>query len=221
MSHKDHDIFENRRQFQLERMILFSDAVFAIAITLLIIEIKIPHFDEGMVTQQMLGHALREKLPEFIGFVLSFVVIGQFWTGHHRLFGYIKDYSGPMLWLNLLMLLWVVLMPFSSYLNMQFGNLDITWFWYSMNLALIEISVFFMWVHISKRPELCTMGHDKTFMRFARIRSFIIVLIFLSGGILTMMPWLWAKWVSRFIFFLIFPLLSITRKRFEKTKKPA
>ena len=106
MSHHPHDIFESRKQFQLERMILFSDAVFAIAITLLIIEIKIPHFDDA-ITQQQLANALLKKLPEFLGFILSFVVIGQFWISHHRLFGYIMDYTPKLLWLNLLMLLWI------------------------------------------------------------------------------------------------------------------
>jgi uncharacterized membrane protein len=137
MSNQHHDIFESRKQFQLERLILFSDAVFAIAITLLIIEIKIPHF-EGHATQQQLGHALLEKLPEFIGFIISFVVIGQFWTNHHKLFGYITDYTPGLLWLNLLVLLWVVLMPFSTYLNMEYGYLDVVWVWYCLNLTVIS-----------------------------------------------------------------------------------
>ena len=219
MSHKEHDIFENRRQFQLERIILFSDAVFAIAITLLIIEIKVPHFD-GNVTQQQLAHSLWEKLPDFIGFIISFVVIGQFWTSHHRLFGYVKDFSPGLLWLNLLMLFWIVLMPFSTFLNMQYGNLDITWFWYSMNLAMIELSVYFLWKYLGKHEHLSIISDDKEYMEFAYRRSFLVLLIFLSGAILTLLPWLWVKWVSRFVFFLIFPVISYTRKKYTINKKP-
>lgn len=222
MSHKEHDIFENRRQFQLERIILFSDAVFAIAITLLIIEIKVPHFEgTANVTQQQLIRALAEKSSDFVGFVISFVVIGQFWTSHHRLFGYIKDFSGGLLWLNLLMLLWVVLMPFSSYLNMQYGNLDITWFWYSMNLAMIELSVYFLWKYIGRHEHLSIVSHDKKFMQYSYRRCILVLLIFVSSALLTLMPWMWMKWLSRFEFFLIFPALRYARKKYELNKRPA
>ncbi|MEP7254167.1 MAG: TMEM175 family protein [Ferruginibacter sp.] len=219
MAHTEHDIFENRRQFQLERIILFSDAVFAIAITLLIIEIKVPHFD-AHPTQQQLADGLWEKLPDFIGFIISFAVIGQFWTSHHRMFGYVKDFNAGLLWLNLFMLFWVVLMPFSTYLNMQYGNLDIVWFWYSMNLALIELSIYFLWKYIGKHKHLSVISNDKEYMRFAYRRSFLVLLIFLAGAVLTLMPWLWMKWISRFMFFFIFPVLSYARRKYEKNKKP-
>jgi len=218
MSNQHHDIFESRKQFQLERLILFSDAVFAIAITLLIIEIKIPHF-EGHATQQQLGHALLEKLPEFIGFVISFVVIGQFWTNHHKLFGYITDYTPGLLWLNLFVLLWVVLMPFSTYLNMEYGYLDVVWVWYCINLSLISLSLYFIWRYIGKRKHLCTVADDKVFMQKAYKRSVIITLIFLSGAVLTLMPWLAVKWISRFIFLLIFPALKILNKKHQGVNK--
>ena len=184
MAHKEHDIFENRRQFQLERMILFSDAVFAIAITLLIIEIKVPHF-EGGFTQQLLIAELGKKIPEFMGFLISFVVVGQFWVSHHRLFGYINDYTPRLLWLNLFLLLWIVLMPFSTFLNMQFGNLDIVWFWYSMNLALIELAIYFLWLYVGRHPQLCYMANDIKFMRHTYKRCVLVFFIFLAGGLLT------------------------------------
>ncbi len=220
MSHQHQDIFESRKQFQLERIILFSDAVFAIAITLLVIEIKVPEF-EGPVTQQMLAHALLEKLPDIIGFVISFAVIGQFWTNHHRLFGYVKDYSPCLMWLNLLMLFWIAMMPFSTYLNMKYGNLDITWCWYCINLTLIGLSIYLLWRYIGRHPHLCTMANDKTFMRYAYKRSIIVSLIFLSGGLLTFVSWLPVKWASRFIFFLIFPALGILKRRSLKQNKKA
>lgn len=75
MSH--HDIFENRKQFQLERLILFSDAVFAIAITLLVIEIKIPAGSwSNQITVARLNEYLFELLPHILGFVISFFIIG-------------------------------------------------------------------------------------------------------------------------------------------------
>jgi len=226
MSHKSHhDIFESRKQFQVERLILFSDAVFAIAITLLVIEIKLPHFESGF-TQAQIIHALGEKVPDLIAFLLSFVVIGQFWTTHHKLFGYVQGYTTKLLWLNLHMLLWIALMPFSTYLIMEFGNLDIIWFWYSCNLALISLSLVFLWIYVGKHPALCTVADDKPFLRYVTRRSIIVTLIFIAGGLLTFSSWDFGKTVSRFLFIVIFPVLTLMRKKYEKAianknKRPA
>src|SRR5690348_4972851 len=100
MSHQHEDIFENRKQFQLERMILFSDAVFAIAITLMAIEIKVPETTPGSLIQSdELAHKLLELLPHFIGFIVSFIVVSIFWHTHHRTFGYVIGYDGGLIWL--------------------------------------------------------------------------------------------------------------------------
>ena len=68
-------------QLEYDRVLYFSDAVFAIAITLLIVDLRVPDVDDLQSGQQ-----LRDTLPQIGGFALSFAVIGLFWTGHHRLF---------------------------------------------------------------------------------------------------------------------------------------
>lgn len=88
-----------------ERVVFFSDAVFAIAITLLVLEIKPPHLEE--LNERALGHALLGLFPKFIGFVISFMITGLMWIEHHRIFRYIKDYDAGLLWRNLLLLLCV------------------------------------------------------------------------------------------------------------------
>jgi uncharacterized membrane protein len=96
---------ELKKEFQLERLILFSDAVFAIAITLLVLEIKVPSIDHHIATDALLLKSLDELIPKFIGFFISFFIIGLYWTTHHRLFGHVVDYMPRLLWLNLLFLL--------------------------------------------------------------------------------------------------------------------
>src|SRR5215203_2541136 len=91
---------ELKKEFQLERMILFSDAVFAIAITLLVIEIKIPSIDRHIATDQLLMESLDELIPKFIGFLFSFLIIGSYWMLHHRMFEYVVNYTRRMLLLN-------------------------------------------------------------------------------------------------------------------------
>jgi uncharacterized membrane protein len=218
MSQHHHDIFESRKQFQLERIILFSDAVFAIAITLLIIDIKVPEL-EGDVTKKMILDMFYSKLGELMGFVISFAVIGQFWTNHHRIFGYIKDYDGKLLWLNLLILFWVAVMPFSTHYIMQYGNLSIIWLAYSINLAFIGLSMYLMWRYISKHKHMCSMSHDVKFMQYYRQRAFSITLIFLLGGLIGLFDTVFFAWVSRLSFFLIFPVFYYLRKQYEKDIK--
>ena len=106
MSNQLHN--ELRKEFQLERLILFSDAVFAIAITLLVIEIRIPDKHEMQlhdgVSDKALLHALGLLVPKFLGFLVSFMLIGLYWTIHHRMFGFVTGYDRKLLFLNLVFL---------------------------------------------------------------------------------------------------------------------
>jgi len=97
----------------LERLVFFSDAVFAIAITLLIIEIHPPHFPLGT---DDLAHlqALAVLIPSFVGYIISFAVIGLFWMGHHRAFSLAAHYSPRILGWNLCLLGVIAFMPFAT-----------------------------------------------------------------------------------------------------------
>jgi uncharacterized membrane protein len=90
---------ETRLDFQIERLSFFSDGVFAIAITLLIIEIKVPVIHDA--TNEALLHSLSEMSLKFLGFLISFAIVGHYWSVHHRIFGYIQKYNTSLLWVNL------------------------------------------------------------------------------------------------------------------------
>ena len=95
----------------LERMIFFSDAVFAIVITLLVIDIHAPHLRFGSPDRDY-WIALVNLTPEFLGFFISFFVIGFFWAGHHRTLSLAAHYSPRLLFPNLMLLAAVAAMPF-------------------------------------------------------------------------------------------------------------
>jgi uncharacterized membrane protein len=106
----------------LERLIFFSDAVFAIAITLLIIEVKVPHLGHQAGSEAHLQELAR-LIPSFVGFFISFAVIGAFWSGHHRAFGLARHYAPGLLLPNLAMLCAIVFMPFSTaYMASNYGE---------------------------------------------------------------------------------------------------
>jgi uncharacterized membrane protein len=103
-----------RTDHSLERLVFFSDAVFAIAITLLVIEIHPPYFPRATATDHDHLIALANLTPSFLGYLISFFVIGMFWMGHHRAFALAGRYHPRILWWNLLLLATIAFMPFAS-----------------------------------------------------------------------------------------------------------
>lgn len=103
----------------LERMAFFSDAVFAIAITLLVIEIHVPHITAPYTDAAFL-EALNERIPNFIGFFISFFVIGAFWAGHHRAFDCARHWSPKLFLPNLLLLSAIAAMPFFTAFSSEY-----------------------------------------------------------------------------------------------------
>ncbi|MGY3212122.1 TMEM175 family protein [Mucilaginibacter sp. HD30] len=103
---------EIKREFQLERMILFSDAVFAIIITIMVLEMRVP---EGIkhADGERLHEMIIELLRKFGGYILSFFIVGAFWIKHLKLFSYLKDYTQRLIILNLIFLFFISLFPFA------------------------------------------------------------------------------------------------------------
>jgi uncharacterized membrane protein len=88
-----------------DRLQAFSDGVIAILITIMVLELKVPVGDSSR-------HALQDRLPIFLSYVLSFVYIGIYWNNHHHLLAATKRINGMVLWANLHLLFWLSLVPF-------------------------------------------------------------------------------------------------------------
>lgn len=175
---------ELKKEFQLERLILFSDAVFAIAITLLVIEIKIPEIHEP--TDKALLHSLGQLIPKFIGFIISFIFIGLYWTIHHRMFGFVTSYDKKLLRLNLFFLFFIALLPFSTGFYSEFAgpmvrlNLKTPLAVYVLNFAAVGFLNYLMWRHISSpKTKLAEPPIDPEVLKMARFRSLIVPIVFL------------------------------------------
>lgn len=104
---------EIKKEFQLERVILFSDAVFAIIITIMVIELKLPEtIREAKIGSPEMGHALRDIILKLTGYIVTFFLVARFWMTHLKIFSFLKDYNMKVLMLNLFFLFCVSLFPF-------------------------------------------------------------------------------------------------------------
>ncbi|HMJ48763.1 MAG TPA: TMEM175 family protein [Ferruginibacter sp.] len=172
---------ELKREFQLERMILFSDAVFAIAITLLVIEMKVPEIPHNLVTEQSLVTGLAHLIPKFIGFLISFVLIGLYWTVHHRLFGFVVNFNQKLLWLNLFYLMGIVLMPFSTGFYSEYIThlLKSPVMIYVANISYIGITNFILWKYVSNPKHRLTEGLNPQVSNYFSLRAITVPVIFI------------------------------------------
>jgi len=180
---------ELKKEFQLERLILFSDAVFAIAITLLVIEIKIPELERDAVSDTALLHALGNLIPKFVGFIISFLLIGLYWAVHHRMFGFVTSYDGRLRFLNLMFLFFIALMPFSTGFYSEYAGsellfkrqLKVPMTFYVLNICCVGIVNYLMWRYITNpKHKLTEPPIDPVMAGYAKARAIMVPTIFLS-----------------------------------------
>ena len=178
MSNKLHN--ELKKEFQLERLILFSDAVFAIAITLLVIEIKIPEIHEKPVTDNAVLHKLAELIPKFVGFLVSFLLIGQYWIVHHRMFSFVINFTDRLIWLNILFLFAIALMPFSTGFYSEFVLKGVVTpvIFYTANIALLGLANFLMWRYLSNQKNNLTENLTPALAKYFSLRALTVPTIF-------------------------------------------
>ena len=142
------------------RVEAFSDGVFAIAATLLVLELHVPDVARGR-----LWHGLLDEWPQFAAYLSSFFIIGIMWVNHHSMFQQIRRSNRSLLFLNLLLLLWTALLPFPTALisrRLGEGGLDakVAEAVYAANLTLAAIAFSLIWTYAVHRRRL--IDHDMT-----------------------------------------------------------
>lgn len=139
-------------QLGLERLVFFSDAVFAIAITLLALEIRLPESEE-LLSNSQLSAQLTGMWHEYLAFFISFMVIGTFWMAHHRKYRFIRRYDGRLLLLNLLFLMVVAFVPFPSSVISKYSERTATIF-YALTMSLAGLLLAAIWGYASGHNRL-------------------------------------------------------------------
>ncbi|MCU1515230.1 MAG: hypothetical protein JWO10_2320 [Microbacteriaceae bacterium] len=132
-----------------DRMQFFSDAVFAIAMTLLVIDITVPTIT--IHTDAVLWQALGDEWEKFFAYALSFWVIGLQWSTHHRRFRLIKRFNARLISINLLLLLLVAFLPFPTSLISQYGTLAPSVILYAGTVSGLGFMQLAIWIYAYRR----------------------------------------------------------------------
>ncbi len=217
MEENNNGIAHNKKEFQIERIAFFSDAVFAIAITLLIIEIKIPDIHGEVITDEILLHKLIDTIPPLIGFFVSFFVISLYWLSHHRMFRYVHHYSPKLVWVNLIFLLSIIIMPFSTALYSEYfrPSLHVPIIVYALNISFTGLYSFRLWRIIGNPKYNPDAGLHPVIIRYNSLRALIVPALFIIVALLSFV----SKWVA-FLIPPFLPFVSMLIKRHYYKKYP-
>ena len=167
-----------------DRIVNLSDGVFAIAITLLILDIRVPNVPENMVSSQLLG-ALLSLWPKYLGYILSFVGISAFWIIHHSIFRPIRSYDRILLYLNFLFLMVVAFVPFPTSLLGEYGDHQLPVAIYAATLAVGRLLLTAIHWYSTRNDRLLDEPQDPATVRFFLIRGLTIPVIFLLSIVIS------------------------------------
>jgi uncharacterized membrane protein len=169
-----------RTQFQIDRIAFFSDAVIAIAITLMVLEIKIPEIGKSITFNQFLEKYSSSLILHIIALLIGFITIGSIWMRHHELFEHIINYNKKLTKINLYFLFSVTLLPISiSFLFTENEPLLLPRFCYFTNLLLVNFLFYLMVALIFNKKYNFSGIKDIVEIKKIKIFSLIDVLIFL------------------------------------------
>ncbi len=213
MNNKNHDT-EHKEKFQMERIALFSDAIFAIAITLLIIEIKVPESEGGKVTDRTIVINLMHTIPQFVGFFMSFLVIGLYWMAHHRLFRYVVRSSQKLISNNLLFLLPIVMMPFSTVFLSEhyFSQLHVPLIVYTINICFTGFCSYRLWKIVGTPKYELSQGLEKPILKYNTTRALTTPIVFI---LVTLVSFIDPR--MAYMVLPVMPFIStIIKQRFKK-----
>jgi uncharacterized membrane protein len=195
--------------FNKSRIVGFSDAVFGIAMTLLVLEIAVPTYEA--INQFGLRDVLAKRTPNFIGFIVSFFVSAMYWMDYLKITKYISKFSTKALWANIFLLFFVVLLPFSTALYVNGIKFIGSFVFYSINLALIAVMTLILLLIIAKE-EHGKKGITRMTRNWLSLKIINTILIW---ALATVLAFVSIK-IARFVWILIFVIDPIIDWYYKK-----
>ena len=168
---------ENKSSLELERIVFFTDAVMAIVATILVIDLRVPDLPINEIMTQ-LPTLLIDLIPKYMSYALSFLIIGSFWVRHHIMFSYVKRYNYRLIWLNIIFLLFVALIPFSTAVLGVSSFVSVAVILYSGIVAIAAGLYSIMWHYATSGHRLVDSDLSMSIIHKEQYRSLITVTSF-------------------------------------------
>jgi uncharacterized membrane protein len=196
-------------QLSRNRIEALTDGVFAVAMTLLVLDIKVPELQPPLATGE-LPLKLLALWPKFLSYLISFVILGVYWVGHHIQLSFIRRADRPLLWINVLFLLWVALVPFSTALLSEYAKTRIAIAVYGANLIAIGLTLALHWWYATTEARHVDPDIHPHLVRGAMKRTLMAPVIYLIAIALS-----FVRAEMSLILYALVPLLYILPGRID------
>jgi uncharacterized membrane protein len=163
---------------ELDRIVFFSDAVFAIAITILVLDIRVPDIPEGRVAAELSTQVLGLG-PKYLSYVISFLVLAVYWQAHHRVFRPITGYDSTLVWLNFLFLMAVAFLPFPTSLLGEYSEEQLSVVIYAANAAVASLLLVAISWYATSGHRLVSPDMDDEEESIRRLQGLAVPVVFL------------------------------------------
>jgi uncharacterized membrane protein len=158
---------------ELERTTFFSDGIFAIAITFLALDIRIPELAGDELAT--LPAVLLGIWPKFMVYAVGFLVLGSYWLAHHRTYRFIRRYDLRLLWLNISFLLCIGFLPISTGVIVRYHHQQAAAIFYAISVIVTALIGALMWSYATKRNRLVDEDLDPDIIRYLHVRWLISI----------------------------------------------
>jgi len=165
------------------RLEALVDGVFAFAMTLLVVGLSVPDIPKADAAIELPQH-IATMFPEFLSFIIAFLVLASFWIVHHEHFHYLRSVNGWVLWLNIFILIFVVLVPFSTNLSGDYPHVPIAPFIFHLNMLALGTLFLIQWQYIIRRPALLVAPIHPGRIQDAIMERFVVIFSAISGIVL-------------------------------------
>jgi uncharacterized membrane protein len=194
-------------ELSTSRIEALTDGVFAIAMTLLVLNFEVPNPLEGKGVFE-LHHTLRQLWPNFLHYVMSFLLLSLFWIKNHQQYHFIKRSDQRLLWLNLTSLLFICLIPFTTSLVSDYGDMPIAAIIFELNLFAAGAAFYFQWHYATRDRQLVDPNLDARVIMIYRLSSLVTPLVSVAAIVVS----IFHPRVGTGLYFLI-PFILIYIKR--------
>lgn len=198
------------KPFDKARILSFTDAVFSIAMTLLVLELAIP--SGKMLLKYGTMNVLSSLIPAFIGLLVSFLVTAVFWTANLRLMQYVKVFDDRLLWINIFLLLFVVLLPFSTAFYVQGISMKGPFIFYALNLVMLALFNYLLIRYAIKLSDPDSELKGQVVGPWLKAKALNALLIWTLAALVGF----FFLELARFLFVLIFIIDWFVAKHFNK-----